>query len=175
MDAFILLGAGPVHTLARPPGIAVSTCTSRGRTDGAERATWQKPEVSYNAYGGPIQAYLVRLYFTDSALCSEGCAAVVIQGQLYVLGGNDHNEPLNTIERYDPDSDEWIDLSPMLERRHGLSAVALHTARQIIAIGGWNGTQLLSSTEIYDIESDTWASSASMHNARMYHAATVLA
>eukprot|EP01052_Picozoa_sp_SAG31_P063835 SAG31_NODE_22743_length_519_cov_0.607143_2_plen_33_part_01 len=33
----------------------------------------------------------------------------MIQGRLYVLGGNDHNEPLNTIERYDPDSDEWTD------------------------------------------------------------------
>lgn len=91
-----------------------------------------------------------------------------------MLGGNDQNMPLDTVECYDPGTDEWSDVAPMSQPRHGLAAVALPSLGLIMAIGGWDGDNLLSSTEIYDISTGKWSATGQMNEARMYHAAAGL-
>ena len=105
---------------------------------------------------------------------AEGCAVVVIERRLYVLGGNDHNMPLNTVEYYDVDIDEWADVAPMAEPRHGLVAVALPSRGHIMAIGGWDGNRLLCTTEIFDVTTGRWTAGPPMNEGRMYHAAAAV-
>ncbi len=58
-----------------------------------------------------------------------GVAGAVLDGKLHVLGGEgnpaDPSGVFDEIEAYDPASDTWETLTPMLEPRHGLAAAVL--------------------------------------------------
>ena len=58
-----------------------------------------------------------------------GAAGAVLDGKLHVFGGEgnagDPSGVFDDIEAYDPASDSWQTLPPMLEPRHGLAAAAL--------------------------------------------------
>ena len=60
--------------------------------------------------------------------------------QIYVCGGNNGTEFLQTVECYDPDTNQWTVLAPMTTRRKGLSVVAY--ANQIYAVSVSSGLYL---------------------------------
>ena len=43
--------------------------------------------------------------------------AIALDGQLYVVGGNDGSSSLNSAERYDPKTHRWTTMSGMSTRR----------------------------------------------------------
>lgn len=60
--------------------------------------------------------------------------------------------PLNSVEKYDPDTDKWSFVSSMMFCRGGVGAAAL--GGQIYAVGGHNGVHYLKSVEIYEVQLD---------------------
>ena len=48
-------------------------------------------------------------------------AAAGADGRIYAIGGHDKG-PLNTVEAYDPGSDSWSAVAPMLTTREELAA-----------------------------------------------------
>lgn len=46
-------------------------------------------------------------------------AAAVLNGCIYVFGGFSGNH-MNSVEKYDPKTDEWIDLAPTYDKYDGL-------------------------------------------------------
>ena len=66
-------------------------------------------------------------------------------GYLYAIGGCDHSTRFNSVERYDPVKDEWIEVCGMSVPRSGCGVGVLDGF--IYAVGGYDGTSYLSSVE----------------------------
>ncbi|XP_030645302.1 kelch-like protein 31 [Chanos chanos] len=106
------------------------------------------------------------------------CVAVM-DGFLYVAGGEDQNDARNqakhavsTLSRYDPRFNTWLHLSSMRQRRTHFSLVA--TGGRLYAIGGRNTEGLLATTESYLPSSNSWQLRTPMEVPRCCHASAVL-
>jgi kelch-like protein 8 len=69
-------------------------------------------------------------------------------------GGFDDNAPLDSVERYNPDTRTWTPVVNMLCPRGGVGVAAL--GGRLYAVGGHDGTNYLSSVEEYDPCSDRY-------------------
>lgn len=49
----------------------------------------------------------------------------VLDGLIYATGGCDGHQHLKTAERYDPNTNQWTMLAPMIQRRSGAGATSL--------------------------------------------------
>lgn len=93
----------------------------------------------------------------------RGCAAVGMNGALYVVGGGDGaGQILNTVERYMPGWKQWETLQPMLEGRYGCAAANVGGALWVFG-GSAGGRDLvaaadcvLGSAERYDEDAGSW-------------------
>lgn len=87
-------------------------------------------------------------------------AVQILYGLIYVTGGASSSGTLSSVERYNPDTDQWVEVRSMLEMRrgHGLAEVD----GLIYAVGGANLNEDLmhferfSSVECYDPCEDVW-------------------
>ena len=85
------------------------------------------------------------------------CAAAVIDGKLYAIGGHNSTGYLDSVERYDPSTNTWEAVAAMGTKRGGSTAVAL--AGKLYAMGGkaFSGaSSYLDSVERYDPASNAW-------------------
>ena len=97
--------------------------------------------------------------------------SAVIDGKLYVVGGNNGIRTVATMEMFDPDSGKWISKTSMPTDR-GIAACAT-TDGKIYVIGGIRGTlpgnfDLLgvNTVEVYDTKIETWSQVKSMPTKR---------
>ena len=80
-------------------------------------------------------------------------------GKIYAIGGyggTNNKSCMNSVERYDPNTDTWELLANLNEGRRALSIISLESSYSIYAIGGMNVKDCISSVEKYDIKSNTW-------------------
>lgn len=96
-------------------------------------------------------------------------SAVSLPNGVYALGGYDGDKYLNSVEKYDQESDEWVSVEPMNQKRCTLSSVSSNDLRYIYAIGGFNGSAL-GTVERYDVYEDKWEMLPSMNSKRFMHA-----
>ncbi|UCC45613.1 MAG: hypothetical protein JSU65_06760 [Candidatus Zixiibacteriota bacterium] len=77
------------------------------------------------------------------------CASAVLDGKIYVIGGEQFatsaDKVFEEVERYDPVTDTWTQMAPMLTPRHGSEAVAIGDT--IFYVGGaylpgWGSTDV---------------------------------
>ena len=68
-------------------------------------------------------------------------------GKLYCIGGFDGVSRLSTVECYDPVTDEWSAMSPMMTKRSALAVATV--GEELYVIGGYDGAASLSSVEMY--------------------------
>ncbi|XP_046875063.1 kelch-like protein 31 [Hypomesus transpacificus] len=106
------------------------------------------------------------------------CVAVM-DGFLYVAGGEDQNDARNqakhavsTLSRYDPRFNTWLHLTSMRQRRTHFSLVA--TGGRLYAIGGRNVEGLLATTESYLPSANAWQLRRPMEVPRCCHASSAL-
>lgn len=107
-------------------------------------------------------------YKADMPEPSHGMAAVELNDQIYVMGGQNGNV-LNLLERYDPSGNTWETLKSMPTARTWLSAAVASPEPgkpQIYAIGGADLPIKYDVVEMYDPGTNTWTSKAPMINAR---------
>ena len=91
--------------------------------------------------------------------------AVLNDGKLYGVGGYSGDDALSSVERYDPASNAWEEVSPMAEARN-LAAVAVLDGN-LYAVGGYDDDDHhLSSVERYDPGTDAWEAVAPLMLAR---------
>ena len=88
---------------------------------------------------------------------------------LYIAGGYNGTEHLNTVERYDLELETWITCAPMNKARSAFGLVAYNDC--LYACGGFNQS-FLSSVEKYTVNDDTWQPVASMINERVHYSIT---
>lgn len=100
----------------------------------------------------------------------------VIDNLLYAVGGSNRDDGtrsnLNSMERYNPDSDEWEEMPPMHRSRGAASVTAL--AGCLYAVGGYDSGQWLCEVERFDPVTKQWSMIAPMHHSRTGVAVTAL-
>lgn len=81
---------------------------------------------------------------------------------IYVMGGevNPGRCTVRTVEKYNPTSNTWCEVSPMSTTRRGLGAAILDSI--LYVVGGSDGIAALNQVEQYDPCSDKWTPAASM-------------
>lgn len=106
----------------------------------------------------------------------SGFGIISLDGNVYVIGGNDGDSILNTVEVLNLTTGEWKNKQSMFEARDEL-AVSLGPDNKIYAIGGFGGrnNQPLKSAEVYDPKLDQWTQLPSLKTARRALAAASLA
>uniref|UniRef100_H3ATV3 Kelch like family member 7 n=1 Tax=Latimeria chalumnae TaxID=7897 RepID=H3ATV3_LATCH len=99
-------------------------------------------------------------WHTKPSMLTQRCSHGMVEanGLIYVCGGslgnNVSGRVLNCCEVYDPATETWTELCPMIECRknHGLVFVN----DKIYAVGGQNGLGGMDSVEYYDIKLNEW-------------------
>lgn len=77
------------------------------------------------------------------------------QQRIFAVGGwTAEYRPFEKVEKYDPYSDTWVEISSMTKPRCGVGAAILGDS--LYAIGGHDGHAYLNSVERYDIQNDKW-------------------
>ncbi|XP_028676243.1 kelch-like protein 31 [Erpetoichthys calabaricus] len=106
------------------------------------------------------------------------CVAVM-DGFLYVAGGEDQNDARNQAKhavgnfcRYDPRFNTWIHLANMIQKRTHFSLSAF--TGLLFAIGGRNSDGCQASVECYVPSSNQWQMKASLEVPRCCHASAVI-
>lgn len=83
-------------------------------------------------------------------------------GRVYAIGGiansEDGGELLSEAERYEPDTEQWVSIAPLLQAIHGMSAIGDGNGH-IFVFGGsttLSNSGLQDTSYVYDIASNTW-------------------
>jgi N-acetylneuraminic acid mutarotase len=97
-----------------------------------------------------------------------------LDGRVYVLGGFDVRGPVNTVEVYDPASDEWTGVAPLPQALHHVAAAAV--GGRVYAIGGLLTLAFTAVNNVYayDPAADMWQPRAGLPAARGAAAAAVI-
>lgn len=69
----------------------------------------------------------------------------ILDSHVYVVGGRNGLQTLNTVDCYDPVTNSWLSVPPMCSFRHGVSVATL--GGPLYAVGGHDGWSYLSSAE----------------------------
>ncbi|XP_005988805.1 kelch-like protein 31 [Latimeria chalumnae] len=103
----------------------------------------------------------------------------VMDGFLYVAGGEDQNDARNQAKhavsnlcRYDPRFNTWIHLASMIHKRTHFSLSAYNGL--LFAVGGRNSEGILASFECYIPSTNTWQLKSPMDIARCCHASVII-
>ncbi|KFV47528.1 Kelch-like 31, partial [Tyto alba] len=116
---------------------------------------------------------------TEMPAKSFNQCVVVMDGFIYVAGGEDQNDARNqakhavsSLSRYDPRFNTWLHLASMQHRRTHFSLSACDGL--LYAVGGRNAEGTLASVECYVPTANSWQSKASLETPRCCHATTVI-
>uniref|UniRef100_A0A3Q3W393 BTB domain-containing protein n=1 Tax=Mola mola TaxID=94237 RepID=A0A3Q3W393_MOLML len=105
-----------------------------------------------------------------STLCVFKCvrrhqaAVCELDGFMYVTGGAESWNCLNTVERYNHENNTWTLVAPMNVARRG-AGVAVH-AGKLFVVGGFDGSHALRCVEMYDPTRNEWKMLGSMKSSR---------
>lgn len=92
--------------------------------------------------------------------------------KIYITGGFNGQECMNTVECYDPNTNVWTLVTPMQTRRSGVSCIAYHEC--LYVIGGFNGLYRMSTGEKFDPVTNRWSPVVEMGSPRSNFAIEVL-
>lgn len=92
-------------------------------------------------------------------------AITMCKGNVFVLGGFSGKQRLNSVEKYLVKEDKWVQVAPMKDKRHYLSACSIND-EFIYAFGGFFGSteqEINDTIEVFEVEKNNWL----VHNVRM--------
>lgn len=81
----------------------------------------------------------------------SGLSAALVDGKIYVLGGESIHKTFDSNEKYDPTNNTWTEQPPMPTSRHGFVAVAIDNKIYAIAGGSKPAGDGSSTNEIFHI------------------------
>ena len=86
----------------------------------------------------------------------RNAAAIAVKDKIYVVGGYNGSTALNSVEIYDPLTNQWTFAEPMHVKRS--SAAITHSDGVVFVVGGYTGSSFLNSVECFNLDSQTWTS-----------------
>uniref|UniRef100_A0A8C4TI14 Intracisternal A particle-promoted polypeptide n=1 Tax=Erpetoichthys calabaricus TaxID=27687 RepID=A0A8C4TI14_ERPCA len=96
----------------------------------------------------------------------SGLGVTVLEGMIYVIGGEKDSMIFDCAERYDPVTKQWAAVASLNYPRCGVGVCSCHGA--IYALGGWIGSEIGKSMERYDPGENKWEIVGSMAVPRYY-------
>jgi|GEM_PF-641979 len=81
-------------------------------------------------------------------------AIAATDNDVYIFGGFDGEEYLDTVEKYNPSLEKFTNIPSMPTARSGAKAVLIED--KIYVVGGHNESGYLNTIEVYDTENSTW-------------------
>ena len=102
---------------------------------------------------------------------SAGHGVVELEGKLYVAGGHDGKEYLDSLYSLDMSTMVWEEMSSMMSKRSYIAAVIFNG--KIIVLGGRDETSVLKTVEMYDPNTNMWIEMPNMNQRRSHFGATV--
>ncbi|CAK8685820.1 unnamed protein product [Clavelina lepadiformis] len=100
-------------------------------------------------------------YIPPMKTCRYGLTAIVLNNEIYAIGGHDGSNPLCSVEKYNLDTKTWIDVPSMNEERCGGSACVVDGL--IWVFGGFDAKTV----EFYDPATNKWQVSTNMDRERV--------
>lgn len=122
----------------------------------------------WNMVGSSVIADAIRWWLGRKDALEQipfcGCAIGAVDGSLYVLGGFCRASALNSVWRYNPIVNSWIEVTPMSGERAYSKTGILNN--KLYVVGGVTrssgGLTPLQSAEVFDPQSGTWSDIPSM-------------
>ncbi|XP_076001076.1 actin-binding protein IPP isoform X1 [Genypterus blacodes] len=96
----------------------------------------------------------------------SGLGVAVLEGMIYVVGGEKDSMIFDCTERYDPVTKQWAAVASLNFPRCGVGVCPCHGA--LYALGGWIGSEIGKTMERYDPEENKWEVIGSMAVPRYY-------
>lgn len=96
----------------------------------------------------------------------SGVGVAVLEGMIYVVGGEKDSMIFDCTERYDPVTKQWAAVASLNYPRCGVGICSCHGA--LYALGGSIGSEIGKSMERYDPEENKWEVIGSMAVPRYY-------
>ncbi|XP_071346859.1 actin-binding protein IPP isoform X3 [Trachinotus anak] len=96
----------------------------------------------------------------------SGLGVAVLEGMIYVIGGEKDSMIFDCTERYDPVTKQWAAVASLNFPRCGVGVCPCHGA--LYALGGWIGSEIGKTMERYDPEENRWEVIGSMAVPRYY-------
>lgn len=94
-----------------------------------------------------------------------GAGGGVVNGKLYVAGGQNSGGSLDTLVVYDPVTDNWNTKTPMPTVRSSVGGAVINGKLYVVG-GNSAANQKLATLEVYDPAANTWTTKAAMPTAR---------
>jgi len=112
---------------------------------------------------------------SDMPTARWGLATCVVDGIIYALGGTvNPNNPLSTVEAYDPSTDTWTQKADMPTPKYWFSASVVDGKIYVIGGAQREWSTALSVMEEYDPATDTWITKTDIPTRRLGHSASVV-
>jgi hypothetical protein len=116
---------------------------------------------NHGAYtSGPVYSFVTRdcpwFFKHDLPSARYGFGTAVVNGRIYVIGGNNGTSELAEVLEYDPLLDSWTRKADMPTSRSELAVTVWNN--KIYALGGRNNTSFFGNNEVYDPLLDAWDS-----------------
>jgi hypothetical protein len=86
---------------------------------------------------------------TSMPTARSGIAAAILDGRIFVFGGEAPSETFSQVEAYDPRTNKWSVYARMPTARHGLGAVAVGKSIYVIAGGPTPGASASEANEAF--------------------------
>ena len=129
------------------------------------------PDQAMERFDPVINSWAPLMCYGDLML--HHLATVVnFQGFLYVIGGEEDEETVSCVHKYNPDTNLWQEVAPMNVSRAALCAVA--DKKTMYAIGGRANNQMLDVVERFDSKMNSWYRVASMLEKKALPCGTIL-
>ncbi|XP_051555492.1 actin-binding protein IPP [Myxocyprinus asiaticus] len=96
----------------------------------------------------------------------SGLGVSVLEGMIYVVGGEKDSMIFDCTERYDPVTKQWAAVASLNYPRCGVGVCSCHGA--LYALGGWIGSEIGKTMERYDPAENKWEVIGSMAVPRYY-------
>ncbi|XP_051553986.1 actin-binding protein IPP-like isoform X1 [Myxocyprinus asiaticus] len=96
----------------------------------------------------------------------SGLGVSVLEGMIYVVGGEKDSMIFDCTERYDPVTKQWVAVASLNYPRCGVGVCSCHGA--LYALGGWIGSEIGKTMERYDPAENKWEVIGSMAVPRYY-------
>ncbi|KAL0321804.1 UNVERIFIED_CONTAM: B2 protein [Sesamum calycinum] len=89
-----------------------------------------------------------------------------LNGELYIFGGVHDGVWYDTVESYNPMSNQWVKQPSLNQKKGSLAGVSIYD--KIFAIGGGNGVECFSDVELFDLNIGRWISTQSMLEKKLF-------
>jgi len=130
-----------------------------------------KPLASMEVYNETTDSWR---FGPDMTVPRQDAACAELDGLIYMIGGFDGKESLDTVEVFDPSSGQWSRVADLCDRRHGATAAVVDSALYVAGgmdcvVGTANADvsmQTLASAEVFIPKHRCWQQIKPMQVAR---------